>query len=382
MSGASTGVAWRVAGVAATFQAGDHADAPGAGDVAAWTGDDSPSPLEDATVSSAIPTADESSAGVATASTTGVGSGVGAVVGVARAGEAMAETVGVCVGGGAGGVAVADVASAGEAVAAVAAGAGVVAAGAGGLAADAPGLAADAAGLAAGAGGLAGGSGGLAAGPGGLAAAAGGAGVLAAGPGVLVAGAAGAGFFAAGASGLGAGAGVFAAGVAGFAAGAGFFALGAGVSAAGAGLFAGSVALAGARAAAPVPLELVGVSFVPGVAVAIADGATIAAPTQAHVNVATPRARTRSLVGPNNREAPTGRHHGRLAVRIAAGIDGPISGLFLKQHSPQPRLTQGHRAYSTSVVLWGYFSVTTKRARVTPSPSSLAPATTAPKVSR
>jgi putative membrane protein len=392
MTSVTTGVAWRVA-CGATFdareRAGAGAGALGACHVTARTAGASPGPRDGATVSSAIPTAGGVSAGVATTSTTGAGSGVVTVAGFALAGEAVAETVDVGVGvGGSGVVAVAGVAVAGEAVAGVlgvAADAAAFAAGAAALAAGAAALAAGAGGVAAGAGGLAAGAGGPAAGAGRFAAGVGG---LAAGAGGLLAGAgrfaAGVGGLAAGAAGLVAGAGRFAAGAGGLAAGAGGLVAGAGVFAAGAGLLLTAAGLTAACAGGPLPVDLLGVSAVPGVAAPIADGATIAAPMQAHVNVATAFARARALFGPINREAPTGRHHRRQRSEDRSGNrrtnKRPVSQTTVDGR--RTRLTQGERAYGTSIALQRYFSVTTKRARVTPSPSSLAPATTAPKVSR
>ena len=120
-------VAWTVACVTATLDAGARAGALGAGDVAART------PGDEATISSATPTAGGASAGVATTSTTGLGSGVAGVVGAAVAGCAVAVTMGLDVGWGSG-FAAAGAALAGEAVATVldvALGAGVLPAGAG-----------------------------------------------------------------------------------------------------------------------------------------------------------------------------------------------------------------------------------------------------------
>jgi hypothetical protein len=204
---------------------------------------------------------------------TGLGSGVPGVVGVAVAGCAVAVTMGPDVGWGSG-FAAAGAALAGEAVATV------------------MGVALCAGGFAAGAGGFAAGAGGFAAGAGGLFAA-------------------GAGFFAAGAGVVAAGAGVLAAGAGvSVAAGAGGFAAIAGVLAAGAGVLVTAVGLAVVRPAAVVPLEPFGVSSVPGVEAPIADGATIAAPTQVSVATAFTRARA-PLFGPSSRETPPGRHHGR-----------------------------------------------------------------------
>jgi hypothetical protein len=51
---------------------------------------------------------------------------------------------------------------------------------------------------------------------------------------------------------------------------------------------------------------------------ASADGATIAAPTQAHITVATALTRAHTLFDPKRREAPTKRHRWTARRRIAA----------------------------------------------------------------
>jgi hypothetical protein len=170
-----------------------------------------------------------------------------------------------------------------------------------------------------------------------------------------------AGAFAAGAGGLAGGAvlaaaGSAAAGGAGvfFPAPGGVFAVGAGVASVGVFFAApGGVFAAGAGAAGE------GVFFAAGAGgglaaglgglSASADGATTAAPMEAHISVATAFTRARGLFGPSSREAPTSRHHGRQRREHLSGNrrtdKRPVSQTTAG--STQPRLTQGHPAYDT-----------------------------------
>src|SRR4051794_15602255 len=131
MTSVTGAVAWRVACVTATIDDGERvgagADAHGAGEMAAWTRSDSTGACDDATVSSAVAIAGGGSAGVATTSMTGAGSGVVVVAGVGLAGEAVAGTVRPGVGGGSAVVAAGGAAAAGEAVTGVVGVAAVVA---------------------------------------------------------------------------------------------------------------------------------------------------------------------------------------------------------------------------------------------------------------